>query len=98
MAASAGDYVPGLSLDSYLRPEDVDRLRASLGLDRPLWLQYVTWLLGLAHLDLGRSMTDGTPIMDDILEVLPNTLLLSISAIALGMIFGVLFGVLSALY
>ena len=38
-------------------------MRANLGLDRPLWLQYVTWLFGVLHGDFGRSMTDGLPII-----------------------------------
>jgi peptide/nickel transport system permease protein len=97
MAASAGDYVPGITLDSNLRPGDVERLRANLGLDRPLWLQYITWLLGVLHGDFGRSMTDNLPIIGLLLERLPNTLLLSATALAFGIVLGTIFGVLGAL-
>ena len=97
MAASAGDYVPGLNLDSYLRPGDVERMRASLGLDRPLWLQYVSWLFGVLHGDFGRSMTDNSPVISLLLERLPNTLLLSATALGFGIVLGVLVGVICAL-
>jgi peptide/nickel transport system permease protein len=96
MAASAGDYVPGVTLESNLRPEDIDRLRASLGLDQPLYIQYLRWLAQLVRGDLGRSMIDGTPVIGQILERLPNTLLLAVTAILLGGTLGAVVGVASA--
>ena len=59
MHLTAGNYVPGLNLqDSSISPEDVVRLRQTLGLDRPLLVQYLDWLGGLLRGDLGRSMLD----------------------------------------
>src|SRR5215218_1972647 len=40
---------------------DAARLRAELGLDRPMAVQYARWLRGTLHADLGRSFTDGRP-------------------------------------
>src|SRR5262245_58102344 len=97
MAGSAGDYVPGLTLEANLRPEDIERLRASLGLDRPLYIQYLSWLAQVARGDLGRSMIDGTPIIEQIAQRLPNTLLLSVTAIVLGGVLGGIVGVASAI-
>jgi peptide/nickel transport system permease protein len=55
MHSTAGSFVPGLSLNPNLTARDVDLLRTQLGLDQPLWIQYldwtgVAWLLQQAHL------------------------------------------------
>ena len=97
MHATAGNYVPGLDLNPSLRPADIERIRANLGLDRPLWLQYVTWLGGMLHGDFGRSLIDGSPVMSHILERLPNTLELTITAILLGILISIPLGVTGAL-
>src|SRR5260370_24968332 len=46
---TAGDIVPGVEINPYLKKEDVDRIRHNLGLDQPFWIQYLNWL-GLPHL------------------------------------------------
>jgi peptide/nickel transport system permease protein len=97
MHATAGSYVPGLDLNPGLKPADIERIRANLGLDRPLWLQYVTWLGGIAHGDFGNSLIDGSPVMRHILDRLPNTLELTITAILLGILLAIPLGVTGAL-
>jgi peptide/nickel transport system permease protein len=97
MHATAGSYVPGLDLNPSLKPADIARIRANLGLDRPLWLQYVTWLAGIVHGDLGRSLIDGSSVTSHILERLPNTLELTITAILLGVLLSIPLGVTGAL-
>jgi peptide/nickel transport system permease protein len=97
MHATAGNYVPGLDLNPSLKPADVERIRANLGLDRPLWLQYVTWLGGMLHGDFGRSLLDGSPVMSHILDRLPNTLELTVTAILLGIAISIPLGVAGAL-
>src|SRR2546423_6039816 len=97
MHATAGTYVPGLDYNPNLKPADVARIRANLGLDRPLWLQYVTWLGGMLHGDFGRSLLDGSPVMSHIGERLPNTLELTITAILLGILLAIPLGVTGAL-
>jgi peptide/nickel transport system permease protein len=92
---SARGYVPGYEAD-FAQPGDLDRLRHSLGLDRPLYEQYLSWLWGLVHLDFGRSLVDNSPIIDDILARLPNTLLLSSVALLLGLALAIPLGVVSA--
>jgi peptide/nickel transport system permease protein len=89
--------VPGLDLNPSLKPADIARIRANLGLDRPLWLQYVTWLAGIVHGDLGRSLLDGSPVTSHILERLPNTLELTVTAILLGVVLAIPLGVTGAL-
>ena len=77
--------VPGGPLEVYLsnpgvRPEDLDRLRRALGLDRPIWVQYVSWLTAFARGDWGYSFSDGRPVLDRVVERLPASLeLLTVS-------------------
>jgi len=116
--ATVGSYVPGLELNRDLKPEDIERLRHSLGLDQPWYFQYLNWLgvawivkavglgaifgnapvtPGLLEGDLGRSIVDGTPITQHILERLGNTLELTLTAICLGVAIAIPLGVVGAL-
>src|SRR5881296_3503430 len=89
---------PGGPLAIYLanpnvRPADIERLRRALGLDRPLWQQYWTWLWAFARGDWGYSFSDGRPVAARILERVPATLeLVAVSlagALALAMPAGI---------
>jgi peptide/nickel transport system permease protein len=50
----------------FFNPELVARERARLGLDRPLWRQFLDWLWGIVRLDFGLSMWSGNPIAHEI--------------------------------
>src|SRR6476646_2066222 len=70
---------PGGPLAIYLanpnvRPEDIERLRRALGLDRPIWQQYWSWLWAFVRGDWGYSLSDGRPVAARILERVPATL------------------------
>jgi peptide/nickel transport system permease protein len=95
--AAAGAIVPGLKYTPDLRPEDIERLRQNLGLDRPLAVQYVSWLLGVLHGDFGISMVSGVSVFSQIAERLPNTLLLTTTAFLIGAVLSIPIGILSAL-
>jgi peptide/nickel transport system permease protein len=97
MHATAGNYVPGLGLNPSLTAADIERIRQNLGLDRPLWIQYLTWLAGIVHGDFGTSLLDGTPVIRQILDRLPNTLELTITAIVIGVAISIPLGVTGAL-
>ena len=97
MSSTRGSYVPGIDLNPALRPDDIARLRASLGLDRPFYEWYFSWLWAVLHGDFGRSMIDGSPVMSHILDRLPNTLELTITAIVIGILISVPLGVIGAL-
>ncbi len=78
--------VPGGPLEMFLanpnvRPEDIERLRVALGLDRPLGVQYLSWLKGFVTGEWGYSFTDGRPVAERLLERLPATIELILSAI-----------------
>jgi peptide/nickel transport system permease protein len=95
--AGAGTFIPGLENTSGLTPADLDEIRRDLGLDRPFTEQYWNWLLGVVHGDFGRSLVDRGPVIGLILERLPNTLLLTLTAMVTGMLISVPLGVLAAL-
>ncbi len=97
MDRTRGAYVPGIDLNPALRPEDIARLRANLGLDQPFYQWYLSWLWNVLHGDFGRSMIDGSPVITHILERLPNTLELTVTAILIGILLSVPLGVIGAL-
>ena len=71
--------IPGGPMAVYLsspgvRPEDLERLTRALGLDQPLWRQYVKWLGGFVTGEWGFSFSDGRPVFARIAERLPATL------------------------
>ena len=72
------------------------KLEKELGLDRPIVVQYVDWIGGLAHGDLGYSYVSEKPAIDEILPRIPITAKLAGLALAFSILFGVPLGVLSA--
>jgi peptide/nickel transport system permease protein len=94
--ATSGSWVPGLELNPSLTPDDITRLRHNLGLDDPFYVQYLRWIGGLVRGDFGYSMIDGVPVVSHIVERLPNTLLLTLSGLVLGVALAVPLGVLAA--
>ena len=97
MSSTRGAYVPGIDLNPALRPEDIARLRASLGLDEPFYVWYAGWIWAVLHGDFGRSMIDGSPVVGHILDRLPNTLELTATAIVIGVLISVPVGIIGAL-
>jgi peptide/nickel transport system permease protein len=77
-------------------PETVAAYRAHYGLDRPLPVQYVTYLGNLVQGDLGESQQTHRPVLTDLQSAVPATLELAIGAIVLSVLIGVAFGVLAA--
>lgn len=76
-------------------PEERARLRAELGLDRPLLVQYATWLGGVAHLDFGRSLLYSRPVSALLRERALNTAVLATAAIVLATLIGLPLGIYS---
>jgi peptide/nickel transport system permease protein len=95
MAMIPGD--PALAiLGAYATPENVARLNAQLGLDRPLPMQYVTWLGNILTGDFGRSYSLNRPVIDEILERFQATLVLAGTALVLCTVWGLLAGIVAA--
>jgi peptide/nickel transport system permease protein len=78
-------------------PAQVAAIRRSLGLDRPLIAQYGSWLGGLVHGDLGRSLVTGSSVTSQLAQKLSVTLPLAGIALVFGLVLGVPLGVVSAL-
>lgn len=91
-----GGPVAGLELNPRTRPEDIARIKENLGLDQPWYLRYFAWLGNVIRGDLGVSLRDSTSVGDRILAVLPNTLLLTGSALAFALLLSIPLGVASA--
>lgn len=85
-----------LMLGPEARPEDLAALRKSLGLDRPLHVQYGIFLSNLLRGDLGNSIVQRVPVSTLLLERLPATLLLAAAAVIFSLVVGVPTGVISA--
>jgi peptide/nickel transport system permease protein len=75
---------------------DVARLRHQLGLDRPLAVQYGRYIAGAVRGDLGRSIRSGRPVALEIWDRFPPTLQLTLAAMAIAAVAGVLLGALAA--
>jgi ABC-type dipeptide/oligopeptide/nickel transport system permease component len=79
-------------------PAAVEAMQHRLGLDRPIWAQYVTFMSHTLRGDFGTSMVTNRPILQDVSSVLPHTLILTIAAMIIGTLMGVPAGVVAALY
>jgi peptide/nickel transport system permease protein len=77
-------------------PEQIARIRTRLGLDRPLPVQYLTWLARLSRGDLGTSLLDDRPVARDLANRLPRTLQLVVPATVLAVAIGVPLGMFAA--
>ena len=78
--------------------EEVQRLRTSLGLDRPLLAQYTGFLGGLVRGDLGTSFRYNAPVTDQITSRLGNTAKLALAAMAVAILFAVPLGIVAAVF
>nr|WP_300092359.1 ABC transporter permease [Sedimentibacter sp.] len=93
--------IPGdpaqLILGTEATPEMVQELHAAMGLDRPLYQQYLGWLNDLLHLDMGTSYVYGESVKSLIAGSLPVTLSISVYAMTIAVFLAFLFGMLSAI-
>lgn len=55
-------------------PEQIEQVRAEMGLDQPLLVQYGAWVWGALHLDFGESLVNGKPALGELLQAVPVTL------------------------
>ena len=78
--------------------ENYQALRKDLGLDDPYPVQYARWIAHIAQGDLGKSLRNGAPVRDEIVERLPATFQLGIASITLGLLVALPLGILSAVF
>jgi peptide/nickel transport system permease protein len=77
--------------------QTIAEVRAKLGLDQPLYVQFWRYILAVLNGDLGRSIYTGRPVAEDLLSRLPATLELALAAVLVASAIGVPLGVVSAL-
>lgn len=77
-------------------PEQVMLLRSQLGLDRPLYVQYLHYLVRAATGDFGRSLVTGQPAMQEAVRLFPYTFALAMTAVAVSLLVGIPAGVVAA--
>ncbi|HET8775392.1 MAG TPA: ABC transporter permease [Thermoanaerobaculia bacterium] len=80
------------------RPEDVANVRKALGLDQPLWKQYVTYITNLAHGDLGVSFRTGESVSKEIRARYPATMQLAFGSMVVALLVAFPLGIISAIY
>ena len=78
--------------------EIVQHIRQQLGLDLPLWQQFIHYVEQLLQGDLGMSIRTGRPVVDDLKAFFPATLELAFCALFIALVIGIPLGVLSAVY
>jgi ABC-type dipeptide/oligopeptide/nickel transport system permease component len=96
MRVAAGDPAIAI-LGEYASAESLAMLRAKMGLDQPLWSQYISYMRDLLHGHLGCSLINNKPVASYIASLLPYTAELAAAGMAIGVIIGVPLGVLTAL-
>lgn len=93
---------PGDPVNMFINPEtatpmDVEAMRISLGLDKHIIIRYFIWLGNILQGDLGMSYQHSIPVLDLILERLPNTLILALLSTILSFLIAVPAGIISAI-
>lgn len=96
--------IPGDVIDLMLSQNDIsasqmdrDSLMAVLGLDKPMWSQYLVWVGNLFQGDMGNSLWQSTPVTERLAERLPVTFELGLLAILIGLTIALPIGVYSAI-
>jgi peptide/nickel transport system permease protein len=89
--------VAQLLLGDHATAEQLTRLRAQLGLDQPVWVQYLRFARDALGGDLGTSIGSGHPAVSDVLTAFPVTLQLTLFSLVLASVLGVPLGVVTAI-
>jgi len=97
------NFAPGDPTTIYLDPtkpfsqEEIDMIKKELGLDQPLMVRYIKWLGRTLKGDLGYSYVSRRPVIKEIAERLPNTILLAVTTMIISFVVGSLVGVYTVL-
>src|SRR3954453_5511588 len=94
--------VPGNPIDMLMPPEAspevIAQMKAAFVFDKPLYMQYILWLLRAMKGDFGLSVFNATPVWGQLIAALSNTFTLAILAAMLGSSLGIGFGLLAAVF
>ena len=86
------DYMLGIDAT----PETRQALRAELGLDRNIVVQYISWARKIVSGDLGTSIVTNRPVLTSILEKFPATMLLAFAATLISLVIAIIAGTIAA--
>ncbi|WP_141051358.1 ABC transporter permease [Aliarcobacter cryaerophilus] len=84
-------------LNPNITPEAIEELKAIYGLDKPLYIQFFSWIYSILQLDFGISFTSGEKVKEEILSRIPITLTINIISMILIFIISLYFGIKSAM-
>ncbi len=76
-----GDFFKAKALEPNVRPETIQRMRAEFGLDKPIYVQYVSWMKNLAVGNLGQSFVSNQPVWNRIAKPMRNSMYLAMLSI-----------------
>lgn len=96
MHLAPGGPLAVYTLNPTITAQDIDRLRFALGLDQPLYMQYLSWAKAMLTGSWGHTFFGGRPVLIVILERLPATMILMGTSLALSIVIGTLIGMLGA--
>jgi len=94
-ARLSGDVVYTL-VDASAGQGEIDKMRRQLDLDKPVWLQYISYVGHVARGDFGRSIRYQRPVVEVIAERIPKTVQLGLAAFTVSIILGISLGILAA--
>lgn len=95
--AAPNSFFASGELNPNITPEAIEQLKAIYGLDKPLYVQFFSWVSSIITLDFGISFTSGEMVKNEILSRIPITLILNIISMILIFIISLYFGIKSAL-
>jgi peptide/nickel transport system permease protein len=87
----------GAILGPQAPPEVVDRIKREYGFDKPVYQQYIDFIVNLLRGDLGRSISTNRPVLEDIKERLPATFELATASLLIALLIGIPVGIISAI-
>ena len=96
MRAVPGDIVALRYAGSSVPQEVIDQERHLLGLDRPMWEQFVSWMASIARLDLGQSLWTGNPVIEEVQARMPLSIELAVIATLFAVVLAIPLGVVAA--
>ena len=90
----------GLDLEGYssVEPEELERVREELGLNKPILVQYVGWLTRALQGDFGTSYVSTIEVSELVFEALPTTMLLLVMTMSVSIVVGTSLGIVSAIF
>jgi peptide/nickel transport system permease protein len=91
---------PGDPVQAYITPEmgpvDIENIREKMGLNDPIYIQYIRWIKNVLKGDLGYSLVNHRPVAEQIVERLPATIGLMLSSLLFSTAIGIIIGLISA--